>query len=444
MNVQEFELRTGVWYNDRSVKITFPNEWDVKAYWPDTPPPLTDDEIRVRLASPVGQPPLRQMASGKTRPVVIVDDVTRPTPVSKVWPFLLEDFKAAGIAPEQITVLVATGTHGPPEDAALAAKLGAPVMESCRVIVHNDLENTKLIGKTSFNTPVYINRELIDADLIIGVGGVYAQHSTGFGGGGKLALGVLGRQSIRHLHFGHGSVGGSYNIDNDFRRDVTEIALMIGLKSIVTVHINARMEIVSLMAGDYTAYYRDAAEFSLERYEAPRPEDADVVIANAYPSDISYTFMRKANKPILAAPAGATKIMVASNHAGMGHHGLYPQGKDPRWLKYKELWDRISIMKPRVIASKILKKLFLHQKSTYIYDAESATPPTDATIWIYTPEGGRRDLPPLKGVKIIGNWDEILDAIRKDHPSKERIKVRIYPCASLQCIRPSSAANVRV
>jgi hypothetical protein len=120
----------------------------------------------------------------------------------------------------------------------------------------------------------------------------------------------------------------------------------------------------------------------------------------------------------------------------MGHHGLYPQGKDPRWLKYKELWDRVSIMKPGVILAKILKKLFLRRKSTYLYDAESATPPTDTTLWIYTPEGGRRDLPPLKGVKIVGGWDEILDVIRRDHPAKERVRVRIYPCASLQCIQP--------
>jgi nickel-dependent lactate racemase len=377
------------------------------------------------------------MAAGKKKPVLVVDDATRPTPVAKIAPFILEEFEAAGVNPTQIRVIVATGTHGPPEEKALAAKLGPRIMENCRVLVHNDCKSTKFVGKTSFDTPVYVNRELLDADLIVGVGGVYPQHSTGFGGGGKLALGVLGRRSIRFLHFGHGSVGGNYNTDNNFRRDVTEIARIIGLRSIVTVHINAYMEIVNVMAGDYTAYYDEAVEFSMNRYQAPAPDDADVVIANGYPSDVSYTFMRKGNKPILMAPADATKVMVASNHGGLGHHGLYPQGKGPRWLKYKEMWDRVSIMKPTVIASKILKKLFSRQKSTYIYDAESTTPPRDATLWIYTPEGGCRELPPLTGVKIVEEWDGILDIIRRSHPAKECVRVRIYPCASLQCLRSS-------
>ncbi|UCE24403.1 MAG: DUF2088 domain-containing protein, partial [Candidatus Zixiibacteriota bacterium] len=217
--MQEIELRTGAWYNDRPIKLTFPNEWDVAAYWPETPKALTDDEIAVRLASPVGQSPLRDLANGRKRPVIVVDDLSRPTPVYRIIPLLLEELEAAGIERGSVRVLVAAGTHGADFNQALTNKLGKETFDSCKVLLHSDRKRVKLVGRTSFNTPVYVNPELVDADLIVGVGGVYPQHSTGFGGGGKLALGVLGRKSIKHLHFGHPAVGGNYNIENDFRRD---------------------------------------------------------------------------------------------------------------------------------------------------------------------------------------------------------------------------------
>ena len=106
---------------------------------------------------------------------------------------------------------------------------------------------------------------------MIGIGGVYPQHTVGFGGGSKLALGVLGRKSIMHLHYGHASVGGTYNINNDFRRDVTEIAQMIGLNTVYTLHVNAHLELVNLMCGDHFSYYPHAARFSRERYRALPP-----------------------------------------------------------------------------------------------------------------------------------------------------------------------------
>ena len=48
-----------------------------------------------------------------------------------------------------------------------------------------------------------VNRHVAAADYVIGIGGAYPQNSTGFGGGAKFALGVLGRRSIVNLHYGY-------------------------------------------------------------------------------------------------------------------------------------------------------------------------------------------------------------------------------------------------
>ena len=48
-----------------------------------------------------------------------------------------------------------------------------------------------------------IEVQLVAADWIVGIGGIYPNNTAGFGGGSKLALGVLSRESIKHLHGKH-------------------------------------------------------------------------------------------------------------------------------------------------------------------------------------------------------------------------------------------------
>jgi nickel-dependent lactate racemase len=392
-------------------------------------------EMKEKINSPIGQPPLRELAKGKKKPLIIIDDLARPTPVFKIIPLLLEEFNSARIPPNNIRILVATGTHGDQDKHALTNKIGKEPSKSCRVIIHNDRRGTRYIGKTSFKTPVYVNEELLNSDLIVGIGGVYPQHTTGFGGGSKLALGVLGRRSITHLHFTHEGVGGTYNIDNNFRKDLTEIARMINLNTIYTLHINAQLELVNLISGDHFTYYPDAAEFSKNKYTAPLPDDANVVIVNTYPSDLSYTFMRKGMKPIRCASRGATKVVVASNYEGIGRHGLFQQGKHRRVEEYKALFHKISTMEPRVIFSKIIKNLFFRKRRPADGNRKNAeTRGETEQLWLYRPEGAITPIPPINGMRIVRTWDEILRVIEEEHSSKINIKVRVYPCASLQCL----------
>ncbi len=434
--MQKVELRTGIWYNDRLITLTFPDSWDVITYWPDTSSPLTDKDLLEKINAPIEQPPLRELAKGKESPIIIVDDLARPTPVFRIMPFLLEQFKMADVPLANIRIIVATGTHGTQNERALANKIGTEAMESCRVIIHDDQRHTKFVGKTSFGTPVHVNRELLKSDLIIGVGGVYPQHTVGFGGGSKLVLGILGRKSIMHLHYSHESVGGTYNIDNDFRKDVTEIARMVGLNTMYTLHVNAHLQVVNLMCGDHFRYYPQAAQLSRQRYSAPLPNDADVVIANAYPFDTSFTFMRKGYKPLDCAPEKATRVMIASNHEGIGTHGLFQHMKPPRFLSYRMLYRRIAVMDPKVIFSKIWKRLMFRKRtSTNESQNNYALPINTNQVWIYRPVTEAEPLLSVEGMTVTTTWDDILRTIERERSSPgTRIKVRIYPCAPLQCL----------
>ena len=72
---------------------------------------ITMTQIAERLESPVGQPTIRELCRGKTRPVVIVDDLNRPTPAHQVLPALLRQFDGAQVSTAAGGSLVFRPTH---------------------------------------------------------------------------------------------------------------------------------------------------------------------------------------------------------------------------------------------------------------------------------------------------------------------------------------------
>jgi nickel-dependent lactate racemase len=423
-------LSTAAWYGDPPLDLVFPEDWQVVVHEPDLPPAIDRTEIAAAIQAPVAAPSLRSLAAGARRVVVIVDDLTRPTPVELVLPHLLEELESAGVTRANVTILVATGTHGPASADAMRRKVGSSA-EGCRLVSHDDLADCSKVGVTRMGTPVFVDREVASADLVIGIGGVYPQHSTGFGGGSKLAIGVLGRASISRLHFGHDSMEGRYDVDNDFRADLAEIARMIGLRWTVMVHVNARRQIVRVVAGDPEQAYPAAAAFSRERFRAPLPHDADVVIANAYPMDTSATFMRsKGIIPLLHAPAGASRLLLAACPEGIGHHGLFPirppSGLVPRVMRRWEITRARGWREVLRLARSVARRPFRSRVT-------APATPQRLPILMYQTTDPLVPLPDsLPGMQVVGTWPDVIEMIRQQQSGKVGLRVVVYSCAPLQ------------
>jgi nickel-dependent lactate racemase len=440
----ELVLRFGAWYGDSPLALPLPSRWRVQVHLPRTPPPLDDEAIAAAFERPIGQSPIRELARGRSRPLILVDDLTRPTPAFRVLPFLLRQLAEAGIPASEVRVLVATGTHGAPSADVLARKIGAE-SGACRLIVHDDRAQVVRAGATRFGTPVFVNPEVPRSDLLIGIGGVYPQHTAGFGGGSKLILGALGRRSIAHLHLGHDGVDGAYDIENDFRRDVDEIAAMLGFRSLVSVHVDASRDVVRVVTGDPAAHYVESVRFSLSAYSAPGPGDADVVIANAYPMDVSLTFMRsKGMIPLFAARAGASRVVIAACPEGVGHHGLYPFAVIPRFHRQEMLARRLQMLGPRGVATKIgrrVLRLVAGKKTARppVAPAASTTAPPSLRHepWLFRPPASLA--PPLPdripGMRLAASWSDVIAQIAREQGGDRDLSVAVYPCAPLQCLR---------
>jgi lactate racemase len=434
LNVCEKQvLRTGAWYGDDSLELEFPRGWEVNMIWPRTPPALAESQIADALESPIGQPPLREMCRGARRPLVIIDDVNRPTPVDQILPHILRHFRDAGILPQKVTILLATGTHGRPHMESVLNKVG-PEGSMCRIVVHDAKEPAGYLGRTRFGTPVFANKEVVASDFLIGVGGFYPNHSAGYGGGSKLALGVLGFRSILHLHYFHSNAGwGLAASRNTFRDDLNEIAGMLRIQSMVSVHVNAERKPIRVSCGDYLAYYEQEVAFARRIFAARPPQDADVVISNAYPNDLSLTFaLMKGAAPLHKCKPSSSRVLLASCTEGAGNHALFPVVNASRLhivKNYMQLTRTMGVIGfARRASAGIRKKLRVNSGVSRAPAKRVFNNP----IWIYRVTNARQVvLPTVAGVKISSSWSDILEAISQEQGRRQPLKVVIYPCAPL-------------
>ena len=359
---------------------------------------------------------------------MIIDDLNRPTPVARVMPFLLTHFHDAGISSRDVTILVATGTHGAPQLNAVLKKAG-PEAASCKIVLHDPERGLVQVGSTTSGTIVLVNREVMQSDVIVGIGGIYPNHTAGFGGGSKLALGVLGFRSIMELHYRHQSNGwGDGERVSSFRSDLDEIARMIGLNTLISLQVNANREVIRMACGDHFIYYRKEVDFARRVFRAPLPGDANVVISNAYPNDLSLTFVKmKGIAPLDHCAPGASRIAIGSCSEGLGHHGLFPVVNRPRFYRPRHIYRRISMMGVDGI-TEVLRSRFLQRWGSVAKRTASRNP-----IWLYRPGVHSQALPSrLAGFRITPSWEKIVQAVRTEHPGSRTLRVVIYPCAPLQ------------
>lgn len=311
MKVQLPEL---LWYGNTTWEIELPDNWDVELcpMRGADRTPFNINEIENAILHPIGSPPLKELARNRKTAVIIFDDITRPTRASEIAPIVIEELIAGGIDEEDITFVCALGTHGAHTNHEFRKKLGTDILERFRVYNHNPYENCVEVGITSRGTRLLVNREVMDADLKIGIGCVTAHQGMGFSGGGKIIM--PGVADIDSIAYNHDEVKnqapetcafmGDFD-ENVVRLDTEECARLAGLDFKIDVIVNDRGATTAVFAGDFVAEHEKAVELAKDVYAAePRPRNKEIVLSNAF---------AKANEMPVAVVAGALAL---ENFAG--------------------------------------------------------------------------------------------------------------------------------
>lgn len=154
------------------------------------------------LNCPIGRPPLREWVRPGERVAVVTSDATRPALQHAYLPQILAELEAAGLAREDVLLVVALGTHRPPTHEEIhmllgeAANLYPVAWSDC-----DDEASLVMFGTTSRGTPVRIFRPVAEADRVILTGSIHHHVLAGFSAGLKSLLpGIAARDSIQANH----------------------------------------------------------------------------------------------------------------------------------------------------------------------------------------------------------------------------------------------------
>jgi len=319
------ELPFNAWYGDNSLSLELPDSWNIRVCGIADAPTLSDKELQGAFDSPIGTKRLSELARGRRTAAIFVEDMTRPTPTARIMPVVLRELKDAGIPPWSTVVIMATASHAAMTREGFIKKLGEDVWRTVEVLNHNCYENLVDMGRTSFGTPVLVNRFVMEADLKVGVGGVYphGREVGGLGGGAKLVCpGIVGMDTIESFHSIRGFGNG--------RKAAVEMARMIGVDFLVNAVVNSRREIAGLFAGDVEEMHAKAVEAARRVYRVQIPGGSDVALTNGYPLDTELGQAGKAwGVGYRAVKEGGVVVLTAGCREGMGFHSL--MGKGGRW-----------------------------------------------------------------------------------------------------------------
>lgn len=399
------------WWGDKEAELAFPANWEVTECHMNgyNAPRLSEEGFRSALAHPIGTRPIRELARGKKKVVIIFDDLTRPTKVYEIVPYVLEELVAGGVAEEDIEFICALGCHGALTAYDFRKKLGEDIVARFNVYNHNPYENCTYLGKTSRGTPVHLNTEVMNADLKIAIGSIVPHPVTGFGGGAKIVLpGVVSIETITHNHStvqeraretGFQRVRGMGHCeDNAVLLDMEETCRMCGLDVKIDTIVNEHRDTVALFVGDPIAEYHEGVGLARKHYAAPA-DRAEVVVANTN-AKVNEAAIGIISARSLLPEQGGTLVLLSNNPGGEVPHYLarrFGDGVSGR------LWAEPRL--PRRVSKFILMTSYKDKASL------DWTAPAGAVTWVST-------------------WKEVVDILKADHPSGARAAV--IPDATIQ------------
>src|SRR5580692_5437061 len=299
--------------------------------------PAVPDEaatLRKALRNPIAGPPLRTIVCPGQQIAVSICDVTRPQPREAMIRALLAELDGI-VRPDDITLLVATGTHRGCTSEELRAMLGDELATSMRVINHDARDQTALTwcGYHGNRVPVWLNRHWATADVRITTGFVEPHFFAGFSGGPKMvAPGLAGIDTVLTLHDARriGDPRAIWGITrgNPVHDDVRAIAAATGVTFGLDVMLNRDKEIVAAFGGDLLAMHAAACEAARRAAMRPVPAPFDVVVTtnSGFPLDQNlYQAVKGMAAARQIARPGGTIVCAAECRDGFPDHGSYRQ-----------------------------------------------------------------------------------------------------------------------
>jgi nickel-dependent lactate racemase len=326
------DVRIRLDYGSDGLDVDLPDE-RVTVIEPVARPAVPDPRATLLKAirSPYERAPLREIVRAGQKVAISVCDITRAQPRIEQLQAIFEELPQ--VKPEDVTILIATGTHRGNTDQEIERMVGREILGRYRVINHDsrDVSTLERVGTTSTGVQVFLNREFFQADVRITTGFVEPHFFAGFSGGPKMvAPGLAGLETVMTLHdakhIGHPKATWGITEGNPIHDDVREIARMVGVHFAIDVTLNRDQKITAAFAGDIFAEHRAACVHAKDTamQKVASPFDVVVTTNSGYPLDQNlYQAVKGMSAAAKIVKRGGTIVAAAECRDGLPNHGSY-------------------------------------------------------------------------------------------------------------------------
>ncbi|MBI3839602.1 MAG: DUF2088 domain-containing protein [Planctomycetia bacterium] len=228
------------------------------------------------LTAPLEFPPLSQAALPGDKVVLALSQGVpqAPTIVARTIEVLLTN----GVSAPDITLLhtLADLEAGAPDP---LEQLTAEVRGSITRSTHDPTDRRSLsyLAATAQAKPIYINRAIHDADLVLTIGCLRLDESLGYHGiSSNLFPTFSDEANLRRYRSGKSCESADRK---RLRKEADEVSWLLGVQFTIQVVPGAGTQILHVLAGELEAVFREGSELCAAAWSYRVPRRADLVIA---------------------------------------------------------------------------------------------------------------------------------------------------------------------
>ena len=282
--------------------------------------------VREALENPIGSLPLKELARGKNKIVLVTSDHTRAVPSKITLPLELAELRK-GNPDADITILIATGLHRATTEEEQRRMFGDEIVDNEKIAVNNAFapEEFADLGTLPSGAEFHVNKLAAECDLLICEGFIEPHFFAGFSGGRKSILpGICSQATVNENH-SYKAISSKYSKTgvlehNPIHEDMLCAAKRVNVQFILNVALNAEKKVIAAWAGDLEKAHEQGVAFIREWSQCESITGDIVVTSNGgYPLDQN---LYQSPKAVATAEACAGEdgviIMCCSCADGMG------------------------------------------------------------------------------------------------------------------------------
>jgi len=285
-------------------------------------------EIERAVRSPVGRKRLNEIVDSNDT-VVIVLGMNEPKVIVPILEFVLKELRLAAVKDSNITVLVGSKV-GASTNREQIFSLVTEHYKEVKTVLHDHLAgDAVLLGETSSEIPVYVNRIFAESKVKILVGEVSANCLTAYTGGPETLLrGATGIQTIRQCYAKIVNSNSKVGVieQNPVFEDMHRIAEVAKVDYAVDAVLNSKRELVAALAGSPDDVFLQGVRLIDEMCKVQTDRKAEVAVVSAggvpYDTDL-YGAYRAIHTALDLVKKDGALVLVAECSGGFGNKIFY-------------------------------------------------------------------------------------------------------------------------